>query len=76
MSEMEGFNFWWLIPLLMLGLCIFCAGKCCGSKGYRTKTTSENNDKRHRRIKHYSAASCCSAQKSARRMDNCDDDIS
>lgn len=29
MSGTEGFELWWLIPLLMMGLCFFGARGCC-----------------------------------------------
>jgi uncharacterized membrane protein len=36
MSGFEPFNFWWLIPLVLIGLCIFGVRGCCaGSRHWR-----------------------------------------
>ena len=31
----EGFNYWWLIPLILMCLCVFGSRGCCARRGQR-----------------------------------------
>lgn len=33
----EGFNLWWLIPIVLIGLCFFCARGCCSGRRHHMK---------------------------------------
>lgn len=44
MSGAEVIDYWWLIPLILMGLCIFGARGCSGRKGHRSGNLSENKN--------------------------------
>ncbi len=37
----EGFDFWWLIPLILIGLCFFGARGCCFGRRQRIGERSD-----------------------------------
>ena len=43
MSGAEVFNYWWLIPLVLICLCVFGARGCCVGRGKRYKCFSGRN---------------------------------
>ncbi len=44
MSGTEGFDFWWLIPLILIGLCFFRARGCCSGRRHRIEDWPERNN--------------------------------
>ncbi len=40
----EGFEFWWLIPIILIGLCVFGARGCCFGRRRHIKDRSERNN--------------------------------
>jgi uncharacterized membrane protein len=40
----EGFNFWWLIPLILIGLCLFWARGCCFGRQHRVEDGPKRNN--------------------------------
>ncbi len=40
----EGFDFWWLIPLILIVLCLFGARGCCFGMRHRTEGRPETNN--------------------------------
>lgn len=39
----EGFDLWWLIPLIMIVICFFGARGCCCGRRHRMEGRSEQN---------------------------------
>lgn len=39
----EWFDYWWLIPLILIGLCFFGARGCCAGRRHHTEGRSEVN---------------------------------
>lgn len=44
MNGTEGFELWWLIPLILIGLCIFGARGCCFGRRRPIEGRPERND--------------------------------
>jgi len=44
MSGTEGFDLWWLIPLILIGLCIFMARGCCFGRRQRIEDRPERKN--------------------------------
>jgi uncharacterized membrane protein len=42
-SGTEGFELWWLIPLILIGLCLFWARGCCFGRRHRSEGGPERN---------------------------------
>jgi uncharacterized membrane protein len=40
----EGFDFWWLIPLILIVLCLFGARGCCFGMRHRIEDRPETNN--------------------------------
>ena len=40
----EGFDFWWLIPLVLIGLCFFGARGCCFGRRHHSEDRPERNN--------------------------------
>jgi uncharacterized membrane protein len=44
MSGTYGFDFWWLIPLILIVLCFFCARGCCSGRRHRSEDRPERKN--------------------------------
>jgi len=44
MFGMEGFDLWWLIPLILIVLCLFCARGCCIGRRHRFAGRPDRSD--------------------------------
>jgi putative membrane protein len=40
----EGFDLWWLIPIVLIGLCFFGARGCCSGRRHRIEDRPERNN--------------------------------
>ena len=40
----EGFDLWWLIPLILIGLCLFMARGCCFGRRHRIGNRPERTN--------------------------------
>jgi len=48
----QGFEFWWLIPLIMIGLCMFWWRGCCGGRRRWSDGKAEGNRQDEEIIQH------------------------
>lgn len=40
----EGFDLWWLIPLILIGFCLFGARGCCSWRRYRSDQSEKSRE--------------------------------
>jgi len=46
MFATEGFDLWWMIPLILIALCLFCARGCCAGRRHRFEERHHPGDER------------------------------